>query len=205
MTNTRLILLLTIFAMIFATPSGTAQSPISAAAAKTIDASLGYSYLTRVDNYSNRTGLSGVDTSLTIGLHSRLAIRADLGYARAANVDGSARHSDVLSYLVGPVFYPMAHRHVVAYVHALAGAARVTGPVLLNGGGFLNGAWVNHFSWAVGGGVEYWISDSMAVRTGADYLRTSYFEAPSMTTGQNNIRTTVAVVYFFRRHSRLGR
>jgi opacity protein-like surface antigen len=190
---------------IVSTSLASAQSPLPAAHSRTIDASLGYSYLTRSDNYSNRVGLSGADASLTIDLHSHLAIRADLGYARAANVDGTARHSDVLSYLAGPVFYPTVHRRLVTYVHGLAGAARVTGPILFNGGGSIDGAWVNKFAWAVGGGVEYWVSDSMAVRTGADYLRTSYFEAPSVIKGQNNIRTTVALVYFFGKHSRLGR
>jgi len=30
----------------------------------------------------------------------------DLGFARAANVHGTGRHSDVFSYLAGPVFIP---------------------------------------------------------------------------------------------------
>jgi len=192
------------FCFVLSVGRTSAQSPIPAARGRTVDASLGYSYLSRGESYSSRTGLSGADANLTIGLHPRLAIKADLGYARASNVGGSGRHSDVLSYLGGPVFYPAVHRRLVTYVHGLAGAARVTGPILLNGGS-IDGAWVNRFAWAVGGGVEYWISDSMAFRTGADYLRTSYFEAPAMIKGQNNIRTTIAVVYFFGRHSRLGR
>jgi len=193
-----------VFCLTLCAAHASAQSPVFAAHGRTIDASLGYSYLTRSDSYSNRVGLSGADASLTIAVHPHIAIRADLGYARASNVSGSGRHSDVLSYLGGPVFYPTVHRRLVTYVHGLAGAARVTGPILLNGGS-IDGAWVNRFAWAVGGGVEYWISDSMSFRTGADYLRTSYFEAPAMIKGQNNIRTTIAVVYFFGRHSRLGR
>jgi opacity protein-like surface antigen len=197
--------LFAVFCVTLCAAHASAQSPVFAAHGRTIDASLGYSYLTRSDSYSNRVGLSGADASLTIGLHSRLAIRADLGYVRATNVGGSRRHSDILSYLGGPVFYPTVHRRLVTYVHGLAGAARVTGPILLNGGGSIAGAWVNKFAWAVGGGVEYWISDSVAVRIGADYLRTSYFEAASVIKAQNNIRTAVAVVYFFGKHSRLGR
>jgi len=73
-------------------------------------------------------GLNGGDTSFTLGT-SRLAIRADWGYARAANVHGTGRHSDLLSYLAGPVFYPSRHRNFNTYIHALVGAARVSGPV----------------------------------------------------------------------------
>jgi len=63
----------------------------------------------------------------------------DLGYARAANVHGTGRHSNVFSYLAGPVFYPSRHRNFDTYIHALVGAARVSGPVPRNGGGFLLG------------------------------------------------------------------
>jgi opacity protein-like surface antigen len=182
-----------------------AQSPIPAATSRTIDVSLGYSYLSRADSQSNRVGLNGADASFTIGLRSRMAIRVDLGYARATNVGGSARHSDALSYLAGPVFYPTTSRRVDTYVHALVGAARVTGPILLSGGGSLNGAWVNKFAWAVGGGAEYWVSDSIAVRTGVDYLRTAYFDPSLVIRGQNNIRTTAAVVYYFGKYSRVRR
>jgi len=83
-------------------------------------------------------GLNGGDTSFTLGT-SRLGIRADWGYARAANVHGTGRHSDLLSYLAGPVFYPSRHRNFNTYIHALVGAARVSGPVPRNGGGFLLG------------------------------------------------------------------
>jgi opacity protein-like surface antigen len=190
--------------MLYATHAA-AQSPVPAASGRTLDASFGYSYLSRGESYSNRVGLNGADASFTIGLNSHLAVRADLGYARATNVGGSARHSDVLSYLAGPVLYPTTHRRVDTYVHALAGAARVTGPILLSGGGFQDGAWVNKFAWAVGAGAEYWVSDSMAIRTGVDYLRTAHFDASLTIRGQNNIRTTASVVYFFGKQSRRGR
>jgi hypothetical protein len=161
--------------------------------------------MSRGDTYSNRIGLNGADTSFTIGLYSRVAIRADLGYARAANVLGSARHSDVFSYLAGPVFYPTTHYHLDTYIHVLMGGARVTGPILLNGGGFLSGGWVNKFAWAIGGGAEYWVSDSMAIRSSVEYLRTAYFDSSLAIRGQNNIKTTASVVYFLGKRSRTRR
>lgn len=171
---------------------------------RTIDVSLGYSYLSRGDNFSNRVGLHGADASFTVG-SSRLSIKADLGYARASNVFGTGRHSDVFSYLAGPIFYPKTHRNVDTYIHALAGGARVSGPVPVSGGMFLLGGWATGFAWAVGGGVDYWLTDSMAIRTGVDYMRTAYYDPSLVIRGQSNLRTTAAVVYFFGKRSRTTR
>jgi opacity protein-like surface antigen len=194
----------TLFCFMLCASHASAQSPVSAAITRTIEVSLGYTYVSQEESHSNRIGLNGADASFSVGLYSRLAIRADLGYARAANVLGSARHSDVLSYLAGPAFYPTTHRHVDTYIHALVGGARVTGAVPPNGGGFLTG-YVNKLSWALGGGAEYWVSDSIAIRTGAEYLRTAYFDTSLTIRGQNNIRATVSAVYFFGKRSRTKR
>jgi hypothetical protein len=88
-----------------------AQSRVAAARGKAIDVSLGYSYLSHGESNSYRVGLNGADASFTLGT-SRLGIRADLGYARSANVHGTGRHSDLFSYLAGAVFYPARHRNL---------------------------------------------------------------------------------------------
>jgi hypothetical protein len=176
------------------------KSPIAAGKGKTIEFSLGYSYVRSGKSFSNGMGLKGADASYTIGF-SRLGVKADLGYARASNVMGTGHHSDVLSYLAGPVFYPKRHRGLDTYIHVLVGGARVSGPVRLSGGGILLGGWATGYAWAVGGGINYWASDSLAIRSGVDYMRTAYYD-PSLTLrSQNNIRTTVNVVYFFGRRS----
>lgn len=180
------------------------KGPAAAGQGKTIDVSLGYAYLSSGESFSNRTGSKGADASFTIR-YSRLGIRADLGYARAANVLGTGRRSSVLTYLAGPVFYPTRHRNFDTYIHALVGGARVSGPVHLNSGGILLGGWATGYAWAVGGGVDYWFSDSLAIRTGADYLRTAYYDPSLVVRGQNNIRTTATVVYFFGKRSRTWR
>ena len=182
-----------------------AQSPVAAASARSFDVSLGYSYTSRFDSSSDHVGLNGVDATISKPVHSRLQLRADLGYARAANVFGTSRHSDVLSYLAGPAFYPITLRHFSVYVQGLMGGARVTGPILLAEGGFLDGAWVNRFSWAVGGGAEYQVSDSTTIRTSVDFLRTAYFESAQAIRGQSNITTAASLVHYFGRRSRRGR
>ncbi len=172
------------------------QTPVATARSKTIEIGLGYSYVSQLGNQSKRLGLRGEDATFTIGF-SRLGITADVGYARASNVLGTGRHSAVLTYLAGPVFYHTLHRRFDSYVHVLVGGAKASGPILTNGGSILLGGWTTGYAWAVGGGVDYWLTGSMAIRTGADYLRTPFYDSSLAVRGQSNLRTTAAVVYYF--------
>ena len=189
----------TIFITLFClslSAAASAQTAVTAGRARTIDVSLGYSYVNHPSSSSNRVGLNGLDGSVTIGLYSRFAIRGDFGYARAGNVLGTPSSGAVLSYMAGPVFYPATQRRFDTYVHALLGGARVSGPVPVSGG-ILIGGWATGFAWAVGGGIDYKVSDSFAIRTGVDYMRTSYFVPSLAIQSQNNIRATVGLVYLF--------
>ena len=86
-----------------------------------------------------------------------------------------------------------------------AGAARVSGPIPLGGGAYLLGGWASGLAWAVGGGVQYRVTDGIAIPAGADYVRTSYFDLSLTLRGQSNIRSTASIVYSFVRRSRRGR
>jgi len=178
-----------------------AQSPLAPATGKTIDGGLGYSYVQAGQSVSGPVGLTGGDASITIG-YSRLELKVDLGYGRAATLPGTHHHNEVLSYLAGPVFHPMIHRNFETYVQVLARAARVSGPVPLGGGAYLLGGWASGLAWAVGGGIQYRVTDAIAIRTGVDYMRISYFD-PSLTLrGQSNARSTATIVYSLVRRSR---
>jgi opacity protein-like surface antigen len=185
-------------------PLAVIRKKTPAARFKTMELGLGYAYMSPSENQSKRPGLQGVDASFTIGF-SRLGIKADVGYVKASNVLGTGRHSDVLSYVAGPVFHLTTRRNFGTYVHALVGGARVSGPILANGGLILLGGWTTGYAWAVGGGAEYWLTDSMAIRTGADYLRTAYYDSSLVVRGQGNLRTTATVVYYFGMRSRKRR
>src|SRR5580700_9817676 len=124
------------------------KPPVPTAKSKIIEMGLGYSYVSQPGNQSKRLGLEGADTSFTIGF-SRLGITADVGYARASNVLGTGRHSAVLSYLAGTVFHHTVHRSFDSYVHVLVGGAKVSGPILANGGTILLGGWTTGYAWAV--------------------------------------------------------
>jgi hypothetical protein len=177
------------------------KPPVATGRSKIIEMGLGYTYVSQPGNQSKPLGLQGTDASFTIGF-SRLGITADVGYARASNVLGTGRHSTVLSYLAGPVFHHTVHRSFDSYVHVLVGGAKVSGPILTNDGTILLGGWTTGYAWAVGGGVEYWATHSMAIRTGADYLRTSFYDSSLMVRGQSSLRTTAAVVYYFGKPTR---
>lgn len=181
-----------------------AQAPVAPAAGKTMDLSLGYSYVSQAQRLSSPVGLTGGDAGITVG-YSRLGLKVDLGYVRAAALPGKGQHTDVLSYLAGPVFHPLIHRNFDTYVQVLAGAFRESGPVPLGGGSYLLGGWTSGIAWAVGGGVEYRVTNAIAIRTGVDYLRTSYFDPTLALRPQNNIRSTASIVYSFERRSRRRR
>src|SRR5260370_31300219 len=85
---------------------------------------------------SGRIGMNGVGASITGALSPRHGVTVDLNYVRASNVFGTGRHSDVLSYLGGPVFDPTRRRALVTYVHGLLGGAKVSGRLPLHTGGF---------------------------------------------------------------------
>jgi hypothetical protein len=101
----------------------------------------------------------------------------------------------VLSYVAGPRFRPMTHRNSDTSVQVLAGAARVGGPVLLGGGSYLPG------ELGVRQGLGGWRGSRIrgdgcrSIRTGVDYMRTSYFEPSLRLRGQSNIRSTASIVY----------
>jgi hypothetical protein len=174
-----------------------AQVPTPVANAPSISTSFGYSYVSLDASPSSRVMLNGAEASATVDFRPRLGAKVDVGYVRASNVLGSDRHSDVLSYLVGPVlYYSSRHKRLRTYVQALVGGARVTGPVPLSRGAFATG-FVNKLSWGGGGGLEYELSGPFAFRVGSDYIHTAFFSPTLIIRGQNDIRSAVSVVYLF--------
>jgi opacity protein-like surface antigen len=180
-------------------PGSKAQNPVFAGAAPSMEAGIGYSYLGVDIPSQNHIAMNGVDASFTADFRRRFGIRFDLGYDRAFNVFDTNRHADLLTYMAGPVFYPLRRRAFSAYTHLLLGGARETGVNFAAGGGVLTG-WVNRFAWAAGGGVQYRLTPSFSVRLGADYMRTSFFNSNLAIEGQNNLRTSLSLVYTFGEH-----
>ena len=146
--------------------------------------------------------LNGADVSLIADLAPAFGVTADSRYVRAKNVSGTTHSTDILSYLFGPTVYPLTYRKTRVYVRGLAGGARVTGPFSANGVGIVTG-YVNDFSWAVGGGVEYQISPSFVLRSGADYEYTRFFDPTETVRGQHNFRAVCSIVFSVWQHPKV--
>jgi len=178
-----------------------AQGPITSGIGPSIRTNIGFSYTQQQVPSAASVPLYGLDAGATVDATRRLGLTLDFGYARASNVFGSGYHSDMMTYLAGPVFYPVTKRSMQVYVHLLAGAARVTGATPTGDGQYVRG-YANEFAWAGGGGIEIHSSSSSAVRFGGDYLHTSYFDPTVTLHGQGNLRAVVSFVYFLGRDSR---
>jgi hypothetical protein len=159
------------------------------------NASAGYSVSSLGLPSSGRAVLSGVNVNVSTDSGKRFGAKLDLGYERAPNVYTNGRPMSVLSYLVGPVFYPSNGNLLSTYAHLLVGGAWVAGPVP-NGNGGLNIGYVHLPAWAFGGGVEYRLSPSIGFRVGVDYLHTHFYNSLGAVRGQNDIRIVNSLVYY---------
>ncbi len=176
-----------------------AQEPISTGSGPAITASLGYSYLS-LPIASTRIDMNGLGASVTADFRSRFGAKLDLNYVRQSNLFGTGHHGDLLSGMLGPMFYPVSKERLAVYVQALAGDSRATG-VIPNGAGGFNPAYTDGFCWAVGGGIERSISSSLAIRTETDYMHTSFIDPSGGFRGQNDLRLNASLVYRWHWHS----
>jgi opacity protein-like surface antigen len=172
------------------------SGPPTAATGPVFEASAGYTYLALDTPSQQRVGLSGVDASGFIDFNSRWGLMVDSSYARAGNVLGTGHSGNVLSFLIGPQFYPVDFGNTRIFVHTLAGVSLVNSAVPVKGTYYLGGT-VTRFSYALGGGVEHTIAGPLAVRVGADYLRTTFADSTAAMQFQNNVRFITGIVFRF--------
>jgi opacity protein-like surface antigen len=82
------------------------------------------------------------------------------------------------------------------FVHTLAGVSLVNSAVPVQGTYYLGGT-VIRFSYALGGGVEHTVAGPLAIRVGADYLRTTFANSSAAMKFQNNLRIVTGIVFRF--------
>ena len=170
----------------------TGASP--AAAGPAYDVSVGYTNLTMAIPSAKNVNLSGLDVGGRVDLKSRWGAMVDATYVGTPNVLGTRHGGYLLSFLGGPVFYPVEHGNSRVFVHALAGAALVDGAVPINETDYFHG-WLVRFSYAVGGGIEHALSGPFGVRVRGDYLHSAFFDARGAARPQGNLRLTVSLVF----------
>jgi len=174
---------------------GSGSTPV-AASGPVFEASAGYTYLDLDTPSRKRIGLGGFDANAFADFSSRWGMMADSSYARIGNVLGTGHSGNVLSLLTGPVFYPADRGSARVFVHTLAGVSLVNSAVPVQGTYYLGGT-VTRFSYALGGGVERAIAGRVAVRFGADYLRTTFANSTAAMRSQNNLRIVTGLVFRF--------
>lgn len=186
------VLLLTILIV----PLARGQNPVVAGVAPVLEAGIGYSYIDAGVPSQNSLGMNGLLLNGTADFSRRFGIHLDLGYSRSFDAFNSGHSADMLTYMAGPVFYPVRKRNWNVYTHVLLGGARETGVNFESNGQILFG-YVNRFAWAGGAGFQYRLTRSLAVRVGADYLRTSFFNSTVVLQGQSNLRSSASLIYTF--------
>jgi hypothetical protein len=162
---------------------------------------LGFAYLDFDVAPSARKRLLGLTSETSMDLSPKFGVEIQIGYLRASNVFGTGRHSDILTYLAGPVWYP-TRRGFQPYLHGLIGLARVTGPFPLAplANEELAHGMANKLAWALGTGVEVRLHGPMRMRIGADYLHSAYYGPLLQIRGQNSVETIATIEYVFGIH-----
>jgi len=129
--------------------------PASAQQAPRADISLGYSYLR--EGFSGGSNAQGGNLSGAGYFNNWFGIAGDFG---AYHVSESGISANTYTYLVGPRFSANRSGRTSLFVQALVGGDRLTA-----GGGSAHG-----FSWSTGGGVEFALSQHIALRPELDYI-----------------------------------
>jgi hypothetical protein len=176
-------------------PATFGQSPAAAGRAAKVDVSLGYAYLNEGEPSENRASLNGFDSGITDLFLPHFGLQADIAYLRAANINGSSHHADLLTFLAGPTFYAIRRRSGTVYVHALLGGARSTGATPTSTG-YITG-YALKMGWAAGIGTQHKLSRSFGVRVGLDLIHTSFFNDTGRLQGQENFEGTIGFIYSF--------
>ena len=175
-----------------------AQGPVIAGVAPVFEGGLGYTYTQSNVPSEGNLAMKGLLLSASGDLNSHYGVKLEVGYSRSFDAFQTGRTADILTYMAGPVFYPIRRSKFDIHVQALGGGARETGVNFENDGTLVRG-YVNHFAWAGGGGFQYRITSAMSVRPEVEYLRTSFFNSNVAIQGQTNLRASVSVIYTFGR------
>jgi len=125
----------------------------------------------------------GLNSSVSYFITDSLAIEGAVTSAFAPAVFASFEHVKYVGYGAGPKF-TFGRDRLQPWVHALVGGAHILPQTAL---GSQNG-----FEVLVGGGVDYAIHPSWALRLEADYVRTQLFGQ-----SQNNGQAAFGIVYRF--------
>ena len=160
------------------------------------EVSLGFNYIYLNDQFPETKNLYGLDTSLFVNATSWLGVGGDFMANFGSHSVPVFRNSvDVDSqryvYVFGPRVTIWHNPQFRVFAEALAGGVHAEAQVSL--GTFSRSASADAFAMALGGGVDWRLSDHLSWRIlQADYLATTLSDD-----WQNNFRASTAIVYSF--------
>src|SRR5947209_8354240 len=100
-----------LFVLLLASPalaqSGLRGSAPAAGGGPAFDVSVGGSYLAMFTSTGGTANLYGADAAGSIDFNRLFGVTVDAGYVRTSDVFGLGHSSYVLTFLAGPVFYPI--------------------------------------------------------------------------------------------------
>ena len=175
-----------------------AQGPMVAGVAPVFEGGFGYLYRKSTVPSQGNLAMKGALVSVSGDLNARFGAKLQVGYSRSFDAFQTGRTADILTYMVGPVFYPVRRPKFDIHAQVLLGGARETG-VNFEGDGTLVRGFVNHPAWAGGAGFQYRISPAVSLRPEVEYLRTSFFNSNVAIQGQPNLRASFSMIYTFGR------
>ena len=86
-----------------------------------LETQVGFSTLSRVSSSNNWVLYKDLNTSVTKQYTDRVGGTVEVSFLRAPNVFHTGQSNTLLTYLLGPVFYPYQADSVVTSLHALGG------------------------------------------------------------------------------------
>ena len=175
-----------------------AQETVIAGVAPVIEEGIGYTYLKSTVPSQGSLTMRGILLSGSADLNSHFGAKLAVGYSRTSDAFQTGRSADLLTYMIGPVFYPVRHSRFSIHVQALVGGARETGVNFESDGTLVRG-YVHHLAWAGGMGFQYRISPGLSLRPEVEYLSTSYFDSTVSIKRQVNLRPALSLMYTFGR------
>jgi opacity protein-like surface antigen len=175
-----------------------AQGPVIAGVAPVIEGGIGYSYMKSNVPSQGNMAMKGILMSASGDLNAHFGVKLEVGYWRSFDAFQTGRSADILTYMGGPVFYPVRRSKFDIHAQVLLGGARETGVNFESDGTLVRG-FVNHFAWAGGAGFQYRITPGLSLRPEVEYLRTSFFNSNVAIQGQPNLRTSLSLIYTFGR------
>lgn len=160
-----------------------------------VDIFAGYSYVRA--NPGPRSGdsfsLNGGSASFTYHIKDWISGVADFGGYHNGNILGTGVDGTLSTYLFGPRLSYRSYHRVTPFAETLFGVAH--GSATIAG---VTGPTQNAFAMAIGGGVDYRISNRLSLRPlQVDYLLTRFKQGTPNNQNQNNLRASTGFVIHF--------